>query len=258
MRADFYSPHYLDVAVSILHLEGSAAPRQIYAIGDIHGRLDLLKIMVKLIAADLDQYGREGALVVTLGDIVDRGPDSREVIELLAGNPFKVPYVAIAGNHEQMFLDFMGHPRRGMGWCRQGGIETLRSYTVPTAGIMMGRGLSAAAETLEWVMPPHHQQFLRSMRWGVRVPGFFLCHAGVRPGVPLDEQTPEDLFWIREEFLDSKEDFGAMVVHGHTVVPQIDVRSNRINIDTGAYQSGKLSCAVLDHDQCYSLVAELP
>ncbi|HSI41444.1 MAG TPA: metallophosphoesterase family protein [Xanthobacteraceae bacterium] len=241
--------------MSILKLDGAAVPSRIYAIGDIHGRLDLLDRLIASIEQDIAAHGGTGALVVTLGDYVDRGPDSRGVIERLASNPFSVPLVPLAGNHEEMFLSFLSQPRSGVDWCRRGGIDTLRSYGVPVNQIVIGRGYSAASETMNWLMPEAHRGFLQNLRLGVLTPDYFLCHAGVRPGVPLEQQKPSDLLWITEPFLTATASFGRIVVHGHTIVPQVEIHANRINIDTGAYQTGRLSCLVLEGGEAYTLTA---
>ncbi|MBS7539996.1 metallophosphoesterase [Ancylobacter lacus] len=241
--------------MSYLKLNAHEA-RRIYAIGDIHGRMDLLEKVARSIAADVEAHGGEGALVITLGDVVDRGPHSRAVLDFLSGpRPFAVPYVGLLGNHEQMLLGFLDQPRENSNWCKHGGHETLRSYGIATTQTMLGRGYDTAAETLSWAMPPHHLDYLKSLRLGVMTERFFFCHAGVKPGVALDEQRVEDLLWIREEFLNSAEDFGRYVVHGHTVVPAVDIRPNRINIDTGAYDSGQLTCLVVEDADMFLLTS---
>lgn len=238
-------------------LDGAKAPRRIYAIGDIHGCLDLLNRMIELIEEDIAAYGAEGAIVVTLGDYIDRGPASRGVLQRLARNPFSVPFIALRGNHEEMFLSFLVHPRNASGWCRQGGVETLASYSVPVSQVMIGKGYTAAAETMNWLLPEEHRSFLMSLPLAVMTPHYFLCHAGVRPGIALNQQQPNDLLWIRDEFLTSQDDFGRVVVHGHTPVTEIEVQPNRINVDTGAYRSGRLTCVVLEEAGIHSLTASL-
>lgn len=220
---------------------------RLYVIGDIHGRLDLLERATAAIESDLDLYGGE-ALTVTLGDYLDRGPASREVIECLARNPFPTPYVALKGNHETMLLDFLENPSLGMHWRTQGGEQTLQSYGVAVRALMVGKANVEAAKRLRDALPASHLVFLRSLRTSLQHGRFFLCHAGVRPGVPLAAQDEHDLLWIREEFLESEADFGSIVVHGHTPVAEPEVRPNRINIDTGAFASGRLTCIVLEHE----------
>lgn len=170
------------------------------------------------------------------------------MIERLADNPFPTPYVALRGNHEAMIERFLVDPSIGPQWRTQGGGETLQSYGVAVRGLMVGKANVDAAARLRSAMPAKHTAFLRSLRLSLSHGPFFLCHAGVRPGVPLEEQSEQDLMWIRKEFLTSKEDFGKIVVHGHTPVPAPEVLPNRINIDTHAYASGQLTCVALEAD----------
>jgi serine/threonine protein phosphatase 1 len=221
-------------------------PDRVYAIGDIHGRLDLLDRMVSEIRRDLDTYPVGTALTVTLGDYIDRGPDSRGVIERLMRNPFPTSLVPLRGNHESLFEAFMEDPPVAGQWRRLGGLETLHSYGVPVVAMMRGRDYEEAARALRASVPHAHLAFLRSLWTSLSIGRYFLCHAGVRPGVPLDRQSVEDLLWIREEFLSSRADFGKIVVHGHTPTESPEVLPNRINVDTGAFMTGRLTCAVLD------------
>ena len=220
---------------------------RLYAIGDIHGRLDLLERVIAAIERDVAEHGPD-ALTVTLGDYIDRGPASRGVLDRLAANPFPTPYVALKGNHEALLEAFLADPTVGLQWRRLGGLETLHSYGVPVGGMMVGRDLDDAAEALRAALPEEHTRFLQSLRTSHGHGKYFLCHAGVRPGVPLDRQDENDLLWIRDEFLSSKMDFGKVVVHGHTPIEQPEVLPNRINIDTGAFATGQLTCVALDQD----------
>jgi serine/threonine protein phosphatase 1 len=230
-------------------------PSRVYAIGDIHGRADLLDRMIEAIARDLAQRPTQTALTVTVGDYVDRGPDSRGVVERLTRNPFPTPLVALRGNHESIFEEFLRDPSIADYWRRLGGLETLHSYGVDVAPLMRGRGHEEAAAALRAALPQSHVTFLASLRLTHSVGRYFLCHAGVRPGVPLARQREEDLLWIREEFLDSRADFGKVVVHGHTPCEAPELRPNRINVDTGAFMSGQLTCAVLEDEGVRFLVA---
>jgi len=154
--------------------------------------------------------------------------------------------VALKGNHESLFEAFLHDPAVAGQWRRLGGLETLNSYRVSVASLMMGRNYEQAAEDLRAAVPAAHLEFLRSLSMSLTTGRYFMCHAGVRPGVPLNRQSEEDLLWIREEFLSSRADFGKIVVHGHTPTESPEVRPNRINIDTGAFMTGRLTCAVLD------------
>jgi serine/threonine protein phosphatase 1 len=219
---------------------------RLYVIGDIHGRSDLLDRMATAIKRDLGPHPTDESLTVTLGDYVDRGPDSRGVVERLMRNPFSMPYVALRGNHEQLFMSFLTAPTVGPAWRDLGGLETLHSYGIPVASLMMGNNFENAAQAFRQTVPGSHVKFLSSLNNSLTVGKYFLCHAGVKPGVPLERQQPEDLLWIRESFLTSNKNFGKIVVHGHTPCEQVEELPNRINIDTGAYATGRLTCLVAE------------
>lgn len=221
---------------------------RLYAIGDVHGRLDLLERVIRAVDRDVVEHGGT-ALTVTLGDYIDRGPQSREVIERLAANPFPTPYVALKGNHEALLEAFLADPAVGSQWRRLGGLETIASFGVPVQRLMVGRNYGDAAVRLHDALTPQHRDFLASLKTSVIAGRYFMCHAGVRPGVPLERQSEDDLLWIRGEFLNSTADFGKIVVHGHTPVAEPEVLPNRINIDTGAYMTGRLTCVVLERDR---------
>ena len=220
--------------------------RRTYVIGDIHGRSDLLDQMVEEIRRDLETSPMAEGLTVTLGDYVDRGPDSRGVLDRLARNPFPTRYIALKGNHEALFEAFLRDPTVASQWRRWGGLETLHSYGVPVAQVMVGKGFDEASNALRQSVPQEHFRFLGSLRFSLSLGDYFLCHAGVRPGVPLEHQQPEDLLWIREEFLNSRMSFGKVVVHGHTPTASPEVLPTRINIDTGAFATGRLTCLILE------------
>jgi serine/threonine protein phosphatase 1 len=232
-----------------------SAPSRIYAIGDIHGRADLLDRMIIEIATDLSVHRTDDPLTVTVGDYIDRGPDSCGVIERLVVNPFATRFVALKGNHELLLESFLRDPSTGDYWRQLGGLETLHSYGVDVVPLMRGQGYAAAAEAFRAVLPQSHIEFLASLKLSLSIGRYFLCHAGVRPGVALDRQDEDDLLWIRDEFLRSKADFGKIVVHGHTPIAEPDLRPNRINIDTGAFMTDRLTCAVLEENDVRFLVA---
>src|SRR5437588_3375552 len=227
----------------------SAQPNRLYVIGDIHGRSDLLDRMIGDISRDLDGNPVAESLTVTLGDYVDRGPDSRGVLDRLVCNPFPTRFVALKGNHEVLFETFMRDPSVADHWRRLGGLETLQSYGVAVGQVMMGKNYREAAEALQAAVPLAHFEFLASLKTSLMVGQYFLCHAGVRPGVSLERQSADDLLWIRGPFLDSNADFGKIVVHGHTPSEMPQVLPNRINIDTGAFMTGRLTCVVLERDR---------
>jgi serine/threonine protein phosphatase 1 len=218
---------------------------RLYVIGDIHGRSDLLDRMVAAIARDLEANPVEESLTVTLGDYIDRGPDSRGVLDRLIKNPFPTQFIALKGNHELMFESFLHDPSIADQWRRFGGLETLTSYGVPVGSLMLGKDYEQAAEALKAVVPRAHLEFIGALPTSLSVGQYFLCHAGIRPGVALERQSADDLLWIRGPFLDSRADFGKIVVHGHTPAERPEVLANRINIDTGAYMTNCLTCVAL-------------
>ncbi len=226
--------------------QGIEADRQrIYAIGDIHGRLDLLDRAIEAIKRDVAEHG-PAALTVTIGDYIDRGPQSRRVLDRLVDNPFGTPFVALKGNHEEMLEAFLVDAAAGPHWADNGGLDTLQSYGVRVLSYGAAN-FAKAQDELRAALPAAHVNFLRSLKLSFSRGRYFFCHAGVRPGVPLDCQSEEDLLWIREPFLASAVDFGKIIVHGHTPTPEPVVLPNRIGIDTGAFATGRLTCVALDN-----------
>jgi serine/threonine protein phosphatase 1 len=226
---------------------------RVYAIGDIHGRADLLTELLAVIRADVD--GRHAALnrLVYLGDYVDRGPDSAGVIDLvLDGVPSGFSVVTLMGNHEEMMQRFIGGEiALGHTWMINGGDATLASYGIDPPGWLDGSAAYRRAGTeLAASLPQRHRDFLGRLGLTHEFGDYFFVHAGVRPGVPLARQLQDDLLWIRDEFLDSEDDFGKRIVHGHSIAPKPMVERNRIGIDTGAYASGTLTALVLEGDEC--------
>ncbi len=221
---------------------------RVYAIGDIHGRLDLLRELEDRIVADAaEQPEACQNLLVYLGDYVDRGFDSRQVIEHLTGAPpDRFERVLLLGNHDQWLRDFLAGEPVGESWLRFGGDATLLSYGVPLAfDEPEETRLTVAQAALAAKMPERHRTLLDSLELMVAMGDYLFVHAGVRPGVPLDRQVEQDVIWIREPFLSWTGDFGKIVVHGHTVEEVPAVRRNRIGIDTGACYNGTLTCLVL-------------
>lgn len=222
-----------------------------YAIGDVHGHLDLLVAAHARIAADRRRTGSE-APIVHLGDLVDRGPESAEVVEYLrmgpAGGP---PWITIKGNHDLMFMLFLRDAgardpglRRDLTWLhgKLGGAATLRSYGVEVEG----RPLPEAWAEATARVPADHRAFLDALPLMHRTDGATFVHAGIRPGVALDAQKDMDLMWIREGFLDDPRDHGPLVIHGHTVVPTPTHFGNRVALDTGAAYGGPLTAAAVE------------
>ena len=231
---------------------------RVYAVGDIHGRADLLAALHDRIVDDsAAAAGRK--VLVYLGDYVDRGPSSFDVVDLLIEAPLEgFEIVHLKGNHEDFLLRFLEEdpgktPEENLDeadlWFINGGDATLHSYKVPLLTLPFGlAGLETARRAFAAALPPSHMTFFRGLEMFHVEGDYLFVHAGIRPGVPLDEQDEADLLWIREGFLDSDADFGHMVVHGHTPEVETDVRPNRIGIDTGAFYTDRLTCLVIEGD----------
>jgi len=216
---------------------------RLYAIGDIHGRLDLLEQLLAMI--DRDDAGRlpMETTLVFLGDLVDRGPNSAGVVECLRLLAHAKPGTRfLSGNHEEVFLRAVNDP--GLEalkfFCRIGGRETILSYGISEANYN-AMDYEELKATLTARVPQSHVTFLESFEDKIEIGDYLFVHAGIRPGVALDDQRPRDLRWIREPFLDYATQHERMIVHGHTITADIDEHSNRIGIDTGAYASGRLT-----------------
>jgi serine/threonine protein phosphatase 1 len=217
----------------------------LYAIGDIHGRSDSLTRVHDLIDRDIaNRCARDSAIEVYLGDYVDRGPDSKGVIDLLIARSARAPTVLLKGNHEIIMESFLRGTRSFEDWRQLGGLETALSYGVDARTLLANGPIKRI--DLAKKIPVTHLRFLSSLRNICQIGRYCFVHAGLRPGVPVDAQLLEDLTWIREDFLDYSGDFGAIVVHGHTPVSNIDFRPNRINIDTGAFATNRLSVIRID------------
>jgi serine/threonine protein phosphatase 1 len=208
--------------------------------------------MLEIIGQDSASRDPARTMIVFLGDYVDRGSDSKGVVERLAsGLPEDTGVVFLKGNHEDLLLSFLNEPLTGLDWLHNGGEATLMSYGVNAGAIndalWLGRkGLTEAAASFRSLLPDDHLRFFRSLGLSYRAGDYFFVHAGVRPGVALDRQTEEDLIWIRGEFLNYPYDFGAVVVHGHTPARLPQDLHNRIGIDTLAFHTGRLTAAGLD------------
>lgn len=225
---------------------------RIYAVGDVHGRADCLARVFAEIDADRRRHPVAATLEIYLGDYVDRGPDSRGVIDLLIGRAERRPIRPLLGNHEAMLLGALAPPGEtsplSQTWRRSGASDTLAAYGLPVAeGSRPSREeWPALVAAFRRDFPQAHRRFLAGCRPSVAYGSYFFAHAGIRPGIPVDAQDRADLFWIREPFLTSRADHGAVVVHGHTPVREPDMRTNRINLDTGAYLTGRLGCVALE------------
>lgn len=224
---------------------------RVYAIGDVHGRIDLLDQLLARVDENLATYPIARPVEIFLGDYVDRGPGSREVLERLIERGKTNQAVFLKGNHETFVTEFLKNPHTLDHWRHYGGLETLMSYGLAPSMNADPFAHSELAAKFKQVLPEHHHQFLKGLSLSFTCGDFFFVHAGIRPGVPLNQQHEDDLLWIREDFLLHEHDFEKIVVHGHTPVKNPDIRPNRINIDTGAFVSGRLTCLVLEHDKIY-------
>jgi len=231
---------------------GRAAARlpdglRIYAIGDIHGRADLLEALLLQIDVDCTLYPSRRPIVVFLGDYIDRGPASREVLDLLLEcERTKKETIFLKGNHDTFVHRFLSEPAVLDEWRLCGGLETLVSYGLKPSINPDVVEQKRLAKELAKSIPKRHLEFLESLSLSFNCGDFLFVHAGIRPGVPIRKQLEEDLLWIREEFLSCEQQFEKFVVHGHTPVRTLDIRSNRINIDTGAFATGRLTCIVME------------
>jgi serine/threonine protein phosphatase 1 len=249
-----FGPGLLDVIFGRKPLSPPRAARvpegvRLYAIGDIHGRADLLAQVFARIDASCVDIVADKAIHVFLGDYVDRGPRSREVLDLLIRRRLQYPLVCLKGNHEQYLLEFLNNPAVLDEWRRFGGLDTLLSYGLAPSLKPDGQESIVLSSNLNRALPESHRLFLNSLALSFTCGGFFFVHAGVRPGIALARQAQEDLLSIRDDFLLYEEAYEKVVVHGHTPVVKPDVRANRINIDTGAYATGRLTCLMLERDR---------
>lgn len=219
---------------------------RVYAVGDIHGRADLLKALHGMIAEDAQDF--PGAKkIVYLGDAIDRGDDSRGVLNILLDDPLPgFEAVHLMGNHEYAADSFLEDSDAAPGWLTWGGREFLYSYGIQCGLNPGGHELEMIARELNMCMPAAHREFLAGGDMCHREGDYYFVHAGIRPGVPLEEQRFEDQLFIREPFLSDDRDHGGVVVHGHTIADEVTLRHNRIGVDTGAYYTGVLSCLVLE------------
>jgi len=224
-----------------------AAGERIYCIGDIHGRADLLVRLHELIHRDAEGCGLR-CRILYLGDYIDRGMESKAVVDLLLGEPPTAgERIFLRGNHEQTMLEFLDDSSVGPGWLSYGGLETLFSYGVGVTKIPSGREeFERLRHALNEALPEAHREFLLDTRRCYEAGSYFFVHAGIRPGTAIENQNIDDFLWIRSEFIHSSRNHGKIVVHGHTVEDRPSLLPNRIGIDTGAYATGILTALVLE------------
>lgn len=229
--------------------QGPAGARgyRAYAVGDIHGRVDLLEQLLAKIHADLQKRPARKTLLVFVGDLIDRGPSSAQVIERLrCYRRDGIRPVFLLGNHEEVLLRVIGGDASVVAsWLQFGGLQCLQSYGVTLAKVR-GRSPEQVIDIVRSVVPKEHVEFLETFADSCRFGDYLFVHAGIRPGVELGQQSQADLRWIRDPFLFDETDHGFVVVHGHTISEDVDERSNRIGIDTGAYRSGVLTALAIE------------
>lgn len=220
---------------------------RVYSIGDVHGRRDLLERLLEDIISDCEQRGPVDVLrIILLGDLVDRGEDSSGVVDLAMSMARRLPgFRCLKGNHEEMFLLALSGDRQGIDLFRRMGRETLLSYGIDAELIDKGDTADLFADMMRHV-PAAHRNWLHDLPDWIVMGDYLFVHAGIRPGVPLEDQAGQDMRWIRAEFLKSRASHPHMVIHGHSITTEVDVRPNRIGIDTGAYATDRLTAIGLE------------
>jgi serine/threonine protein phosphatase 1 len=227
---------------------------RIYAVGDVHGRADLLEEVLAKIDKDSAQNPGLRDIEVFIGDYVDRGPSSADVIAQLVQRSEFRETVFLRGNHEALLLAFLQNPSVLNDWQQVGGLETLMSYGLQPVMNPTRQEQIELCASFNRMLPRSHRIFLqKQLRESYCCGDYFFVHAGIRPGVPLSKQREQDLLWIRNEFLEYDGGFEKIVVHGHTPVIEAEIRANRINIDTGAYATGQLTCFSFERDYVRSI-----
>lgn len=235
--------------ISGLRPSGKQGER-VYAIGDVHGCLDRLKSLLQTLKTDHDYRDEAKTYLVFLGDLIDRGPDSKGVVELAMDLPYTFAEpLFIMGNHEEMLVrGLTGEPHLLRNWLIYGGYACAESYDIPRKNLV-GQEPEILEYQLRAAIPRKHVEFLSSFLDYIQFGDYLFTHAGIRPEVPLERQESKDLRWIREPFLSYRGDHGVMVVHGHTISDDIEVKHNRIGLDTGAYKTGRLSAVCIENQQ---------
>lgn len=225
-----------------------------YAVGDVHGRLDLLEQLLGQIENDRSRRSHKKTFIIFLGDLIDRGPDSAGVVERLRTyRPMGARPVFLGGNHEEVLLRILaGDETILQSWLKFGGAQCAASYGISPESLRQMHE-EEAVQLIQSRIPPAHRAFLESFADTFSFGDYLFVHAGIRPGIAIDEQNRTDLRWIREPFLTDSKEHGYIVVHGHTIVEKVDERCNRIGIDTGAYQSGVLTALAIEDDRRWFL-----
>ena len=219
--------------------------QRVYAIGDIHGRIDLLDQLLDMLRSDDAKRDHADTVLIFLGDLIDRGASSRDVVTRVRTGVDWARTIALMGNHEAILLDILdGRIEVLDQWLRFGGLETLKSWGI-SERFIEERTRHEVLVALSDVITPDERAWLGRMRTSFRSGDYYFVHAGIRPAVALEKQVDEDRLWIRDDFLDSRKKHGAMIVHGHSISHDVEQRPNRIGLDTGAYITGKLTAVGL-------------
>ncbi|RXD02195.1 serine/threonine protein phosphatase [Sphingomonas sp. UV9] len=254
-----FSKLFRRMSANISSTRSFAGPsgKRLYAIGDVHGRLDLVDELLGRIEDDIAERPVETAAVVFLGDLIDRGPDSAGVVERLQTlRHYPAKTLFLLGNHEEFLLRALaGEPGIAHDWLGFGGDACAESYGIAPSALQ-AMDERRIAEVLHAAIPLAHVEFLKTFGDTFAFGDYLLVHAGIRPGVPIEQQQPRDLRWIRQPFLSDAHDHGCMVIHGHTISDGVDQRSNRIGIDTGAYRTGILTAAVIEDADVHFLATQ--
>lgn len=232
--------------------------QRLYAIGDIHGRDDLLEMLLDKIMEDDATRDVADQQLIFLGDLIDRGPASAAVVERAMAVATALPNTRLLmGNHEEVFLKAIGGDEKAMRFfCRIGGRETILSYGMSEQDYNRFDYAELVEETAR-IVPEAHRRFIESFENMVLVGDYAFVHAGIKPEVSLDEQQPGDLRWIRDSFLDHTAPHARIIVHGHSITPAIEERVNRIGLDTGAYTSGRLSAMGFEASKRWGIEAAI-
>ncbi|WP_235955231.1 metallophosphoesterase family protein [Sphingobium psychrophilum] len=243
-------PRSNDAISGIIQLPSTDAGERIYAVGDVHGRFDLLQKLIERIGEHNGALPPAKSLhMLFLGDLIDRGPQSAQVLKFLHDLQRKTSRILVLqGNHEEALLQSIdGNLEVLEGWLRFGGAQTLESFGLASPGA--GDDLRLYLREVRSAIPALYIEWIRRLPLTARSGDYFFCHAGVRPGVALRRQTREDLLWIRDDFLADPRHHGAVIVHGHSIETDVQLRDNRIGIDTGAYRTGILTAIYLEDDK---------
>lgn len=233
-----------------------AAGARAYAVGDIHGRADLFAALIAAIDADDAQRGPADTTMILLGDLIDRGPDSAGVVAQARDWQARRTVRILMGNHEEMLLSSLEKPEVLRHFLRYGGKETMFSYGVDE-DIYYAADLPETQALLQAAIPAEDIAFIQSFEDTIVLGDYLFVHAGILPEVPLDDQRPSDLRWIRQPFLDHPGSHGAVVIHGHTICERPEIRHNRIGLDTGAYESGVLTALGLEGESRWLVEARM-